>query len=64
MGIETRTGAEVAGQLQYAAKLLNVSRLPVPPIPSTARRLLKLEVLRRMELLPVSLCDERAYSST
>src|SRR3954447_20245667 len=28
IGVETRLGAEVAGQLQYAAKLLNVSRLP------------------------------------
>ena len=41
IGVESRLGAEVAGQLQYAAKLLNVSRLPVPPIPSPARRLLK-----------------------
>ncbi|HZY57547.1 MAG TPA: hypothetical protein VFE09_07105, partial [Rubrobacteraceae bacterium] len=38
--VESRLGAEVAGQLQYAAKLLNVSRLPVPPIPSPVRRLL------------------------
>jgi hypothetical protein len=36
-------GAEVAGQLQYAAKLLNVSRLPVPPVPSPVRRLLNLQ---------------------
>jgi hypothetical protein len=35
-------GAEVVGQLQYAAKLLNVSRLPAPSIPSPVRRLLKL----------------------
>src|SRR5215210_8338178 len=40
IGVESRLGAEVAGQLQYAAKLLNVSRLPVPSIPSPARRLL------------------------
>jgi hypothetical protein len=40
--VESRLGAEVAGQLQYAAKLLNVSRLPVPPIPSPVRRLLNL----------------------
>src|SRR5215208_8542485 len=38
--VESRLGAEVAGQLRYAAKLLNVSRLPVPPIPSPVRRLL------------------------
>src|SRR5919202_2804477 len=41
IGVESRLGAEVAGQLQYAAKLLNVSRLPVPPIPPPVRRLLK-----------------------
>jgi hypothetical protein len=46
MGIETRMGAEVAGQLQYAAKLLNVSRLPVPPVPSAVRRLLNLREKR------------------
>jgi hypothetical protein len=40
--VESRLGAEVAGQLQYAAKLLNVSRLPVPSIPSPVRRLLNL----------------------
>jgi hypothetical protein len=42
IGVETRLGAEVAGQLRYAAKLLNVSRLPAPSIPSPTRRLLKL----------------------
>lgn len=42
IGVESRLGAEVAGQLQYAAKLLNVSRLPVPPIPTPVRRLLNL----------------------
>src|SRR5919205_1943600 len=42
IGVESRLGAEVAGQLQYAAKLLNVSRLPVPRVPSAARRLLHL----------------------
>jgi hypothetical protein len=42
IGVESRLGAEVAGQLQYAAKLLNVSRLPAPPIPSPVRRLLNL----------------------
>jgi hypothetical protein len=42
IGVESRLGAEVAGQLQYAAKLLNVSRLPAPTIPSPVRRLLKL----------------------
>jgi hypothetical protein len=42
IGVETRLGAEVPGQLQYAAKLLNVSRLPAPLIPSPVRRLLNL----------------------
>ena len=42
IGVESRLGAEVAGQLQYAAKLLNVSRLPVPTIPSRVRKLLSL----------------------
>src|SRR5919199_1118264 len=41
--VESRLGDEVAGQLQYAAKLLNVSRLPVPPVPSPVRRLLNLQ---------------------
>jgi len=43
IAVESRLGAELAGQLQYAAKLLNVSRLPVPPIPSPVRRLLNLQ---------------------
>src|SRR5918994_1277648 len=43
IAVESRLGAEVAGQLQYAAKLLNVSRLPVPSIPSPVRRLLNLQ---------------------
>jgi hypothetical protein len=40
--IETRLGFEAAGQLNYALKLLNVSRLPVPAVPAPARRLLHL----------------------
>ena len=42
IGIETRLGAEEVGELNYAAKLLNVSKLPVPPIPARARKLLNL----------------------
>lgn len=42
ISVETRLGAEVAGQLQYAAKLLNVSRLPTPTVPGRLRRLLRL----------------------
>src|ERR671921_695695 len=42
IGIETRLGAEVVGDLPYAAKLMNVSRLPMPSVPAPLRRLLKL----------------------
>jgi len=42
IGIETRLGAEVVGELRYAAKLMNVSRLPMPSVPAPLRRLLKL----------------------
>ncbi len=42
IGVETRLGAKVAGDLQYAAKLMNVSRLPMPPVPAPLRRLLGL----------------------
>ncbi len=42
IGIETRLGAGVVGDLQYAAKLMNVSRLPMPSVPAPLRRLLKL----------------------
>lgn len=41
--IERRMGAEVAGELSYAAKLLNVSRLPVPPVPASVKRALNLK---------------------
>ncbi|MBA2441025.1 MAG: GNAT family N-acetyltransferase [Rubrobacter sp.] len=40
--VETRLGAEVVGRMQYSAKLLNVSRLPVPALPERARKLLGL----------------------
>lgn len=40
--LETRMGAEVTGELSYAAKLLDVSRLPLPPVPTRVRRLLNL----------------------
>jgi hypothetical protein len=42
IGVETRLGAEVVGDLQYAAKLMNVSRLPMPSVPAPLRRLFKL----------------------
>ncbi|WP_047863794.1 GNAT family N-acetyltransferase family protein [Rubrobacter aplysinae] len=35
---ESRLGAEVAGQMQYAVKLLNVSRLPVPAVSERLKR--------------------------
>jgi hypothetical protein len=40
IAVETRLGAEVAGELQYAAKLLDVSRLPMPKLPGPVGRLL------------------------
>ena len=42
IGIETRLGAEVAGQLSYAMKLLNVSRLPAPTAPESIKKRLGL----------------------
>jgi hypothetical protein len=42
IAVETRLGAEEAGHMQYVAKLLNVSRLPTPPLPSPVERLLGL----------------------
>ena len=42
IGVETRLGAAVVGDLKYAAKLMNVSRLPMPSVPATLRRLLNL----------------------
>ncbi|CAA9459728.1 MAG: hypothetical protein AVDCRST_MAG28-3044 [uncultured Rubrobacteraceae bacterium] len=43
IAVETRLGAEVAGELQYEAKLLDVSRLPMPRIPGPISRLLNLK---------------------
>ena len=42
IGVETRLGAGVVGDLKYWAKLMNVSRLPMPPVPAPLRRLFKL----------------------
>jgi len=42
ISVETRLGAEVVGDLKYAAKLMNVSRLPMPSVPAPLRRLLNL----------------------
>ena len=42
IGVETRLGAEVVGNLKYAAKLMSVSRLPMPSVPAPLRRLLNL----------------------
>ncbi len=43
IAVETRMGAEEAGEMQYLAKLLNVSRLPIPPLPPRVERLLKIQ---------------------
>ena len=40
--VESRMGARVVGDLRYAAKLLDVSRLPVPLVPAPVRRILNL----------------------
>lgn len=45
LAVETRMGAEVAGEMQYAAKLLDVSRIPMPSMPARVRRLLGLPAL-------------------
>jgi hypothetical protein len=42
IAIETRLGAEEAGELSYALKLLDVSRIPALPAPTPVRRLLNL----------------------
>jgi hypothetical protein len=42
IGVETRLGAKVVGDLKYAAKLMNVSRLPMPSVPAPLRRLFNL----------------------
>src|SRR5215216_3870021 len=42
IGVETRLGAGVVGNLKYAAKLINVSRLPMPSVPAPLRRLFRL----------------------
>ncbi len=42
IGVETRLGAGVVGDLRYEAKLMNVSRLPMPSVPAPLRRLLNL----------------------
>ena len=38
--VETRLGAEVVGPLDYAVKLLNVSKIPAPQLPARVARLL------------------------
>jgi hypothetical protein len=43
IAVETRLGAEVVGEMQYEAKLMDVSRLPSPPVPAPIARLLNLK---------------------
>jgi hypothetical protein len=40
--LERRMGAAEAGQMHYAAKLMNVSKLPSPPLPAPVERILNL----------------------
>ncbi len=49
IGVETRLGAEEAGAMQYAIKLLDVSRLPTPPLPAPVSRLLTLQNHRNQQ---------------
>ena len=42
IAVESRMGGEEVGKLEYQAKLLNVARLPVPPVPAPIRRRLNL----------------------
>lgn len=42
IGAETRLGAEIAGQMKYAVKLLNVSQLPIPALTERVYRMLRL----------------------
>ncbi|MGI9049025.1 MAG: GNAT family N-acetyltransferase [Rubrobacteraceae bacterium] len=43
ISVEERLGAGNVGKLRYAAKMLDVSRLPAPPIPAPLQRFLKLQ---------------------
>lgn len=43
IAMERRVGAQPAGQFDYAAKLLDVSQLPVPPLPASLDRALGLQ---------------------
>ncbi|MCA1731816.1 MAG: GNAT family N-acetyltransferase [Actinobacteria bacterium] len=56
IAVETRLGAEVAGEMQYAAKLLDVSRLPMPRLPGPVDRLLN----RREQPTPAVECSNQA----
>ena len=40
ISVQTRLGAREVGKLSYAVKLLDVSRLPVPPVPAPLRKIL------------------------
>ena len=55
IAVETRLGAEEAGEMQYMAKLLNVSRLPAPPLPEPVKRLLGLR--EREPIWPLAYAD-------
>lgn len=43
IGVETRLGAVEAGEMQYGIKLLDVSRLPAPQLPSSIAQRLNLQ---------------------
>ena len=43
ISVEERLGAGSVGKLRYAAKMLDVSRLPAPPVPAPLQRFLNLQ---------------------
>ena len=47
IGVETRLGAEDAGEMQYGIKLLDVARLPTPPLPTQVASFLNVQETSR-----------------
>lgn len=52
IGVETRLGAEEAGEMQYGIKLLDIARLPTPPLPTRIARLLNVQETSRTNETP------------
>ncbi|CAN5348660.1 hypothetical protein BH24ACT19_BH24ACT19_00700 [soil metagenome] len=60
IAVETRLGAEEAGEVQYMAKLLNISRLPAPPLPARVKKLLNLEERQVLTTQPAPAYTDRS----